>query len=105
MYANLTLSTILVLNTISYYRGHWYPFCINYTKTSQTLTGTISAAGGKRVIVKAEVPEHLDSFRKSTGYTESAILDPENVFAKELKRRGLLHIAISEMSGYAHGMV
>lgn len=52
----------------------------------------------------AEVPEHLDSFRESTGYTESAIVDLENVLAKELKKRELFNIAISEMSGYAHGM-
>lgn len=104
MYANLTLSTKLELNYILDYRGHWCPFCVNYTKSLQTLTGKISAAGGKTVIVTAEVPEHLEAFRKSTGYTETAIVDPENVLAKELKRRGLLDIAITEKSGYAHGV-
>jgi peroxiredoxin len=68
------------------------------------LTSKISAAGGKTVIVTAEAPEHLDAFQKSTGYTETAIVDPENDLAKELKTRGLLDIAISEKLGYPNGM-
>lgn len=68
------------------------------------MTSKISAAGGKTVIVTSEVPEHLEAFQKSTGYTETAIVDPENTLANELKKRGLLDIAISEKAGYAHGM-
>lgn len=68
------------------------------------LTSKISAAGGKTVIVTAEAPEHLDAFQKSTGYRETAIVDPENALSKELKTRGLLDIAISEKSGYPNGM-
>jgi hypothetical protein len=68
------------------------------------LTGKISAAGGETAIVTADVAEHLETFRKSTRYTETTIVDSENILAKKLKKRGLLDIAITEKSAYAHGM-
>lgn len=55
-------------------------------------------------MVTAEVPEHLGAFRSTTGYTETTIVDPENILAAELKKRGLIDIAISERSGYEHGL-
>jgi peroxiredoxin len=107
LYADLSRFTPIqhfVLNHFADYRGHWCPFCISYTKALQTLTSKISAARGKTVIATAEAHEHLDAFRKSTGYTETAIVDPENALAKELNTRGLLDIAISEKPGYPNGM-
>ena len=43
--------------------------------------------------------------RTASGYEGETIVDPENVLAKELKRRGLLDLAISDRKGYPQGMV
>ena len=43
--------------------------------------------------------------RTASGYTGETIVDPENVLAIELKRRGVIDVAISEHKGYPHGMV
>jgi hypothetical protein len=43
--------------------------------------------------------------RAASGYTGETIVDTENVLAKELKSRGVIDVAISERSGYPHGMV
>ena len=61
-------------------------------------------AHGNAVIVTAEPAEHLAATRAKTGYGGNAIVDPDNVLAAELKRRGLLNVAISEKAGYPHGM-
>ena len=61
-------------------------------------------AHGNAVIVTAEPAEHLAATRAKTGYGGNAIVDPDNVLAAELKRRGLLNVAISEKAGYSHGM-
>ena len=61
-------------------------------------------AHGNAVIVTAESAEHLAATRAKTGYGGNAIVDPDNVLAAELKRRGLLNVAISEKAGYPHGM-
>ena len=42
--------------------------------------------------------------RALSGYTGEMIADPENLLAKELKRRGVLDVAISDRGGYPHGM-
>ena len=42
--------------------------------------------------------------RSASGYTGDTIVDPDNLLAKELKRRGLLDVAISDKKGYKHGM-
>lgn len=42
--------------------------------------------------------------RAASGYTGEVIVDSENLLAKELKRRGVLNVAISEKEGYPHGM-
>ena len=62
------------------------------------------AAHGTPLIVTAEVETHLGATRSQTGYNGEAIVDPENLLAKELKGRGLLDVAISDKSGYEHGM-
>ena len=43
--------------------------------------------------------------RAASGFDGETIVDPENLLAKELKRRGLLDLAISDHKGYPHGMV
>ena len=56
------------------------------------------------MIVTAEDPKFLPDMRSKTKYSGEAIVDPENVLAAELKSRGLVDVAISEKSGYPHGM-
>jgi hypothetical protein len=49
----------------------------------------------------------LEATRASTGYTGAAIVDPENLLAAELKRRGWVDVAISiapRFWEYPHGM-
>ena len=86
------------------YRGHWCPFCMSYLRTFASLARDIKAAGGVPVIATAEPSEHLASTRASTGYDGEAIVDPQNLLAEELRRRGLIEVAITEKKGYAHGM-
>lgn len=43
--------------------------------------------------------------RAASGYTGETIVDPENLLAKELARRGVIDVAISAHKGYPHGMV
>lgn len=57
----------------------------------------------------AEVPEHLDKFRASTGFSDTVIVDPENELAKHLKKKELLDVAITDsqlyqLRGYKHGL-
>jgi len=56
------------------------------------------------VIVTSETSEHLPATRKATGYEGLAIVDPSNSLATELKKRGLIDIAISKWNGYENGM-
>ena len=56
------------------------------------------------MIVTAEPEEHLAATRKATGYEGTAIIDTNNSLATELKKRGLLDVAISKMIGYKHGL-
>ncbi|KAJ7756069.1 hypothetical protein DFH07DRAFT_742893 [Mycena maculata] len=87
-----------------FYRGHWCPFCRGWLSTLATLSPAIVAAGGTPVIITAEVEKYPDDTRAATKYDGKAIVDPENRLAKELDSRGLVHVAISERSGYDHGM-
>jgi hypothetical protein len=77
---------------------------MSYLKTLHNLEGPIAAAGGKIIAVTAEPLEHLPSTRKATGYDGLVIIDEANSLAKELKRRGLVDVAISERKGYREGM-
>jgi hypothetical protein len=54
--------------------------------------------------VTSEPEIHLATTRQSTGYGGESIVDPENILAKHFKEKGLLDVAISEKSGYEHGM-
>ena len=42
--------------------------------------------------------------RQATGYDGETIVDVENLLVKELARRGIIDVAISEKKGYPHGM-
>ncbi|KAK3054592.1 hypothetical protein LTR09_004321 [Extremus antarcticus] len=89
---------------VVYYRGHWCPFCTLSLKQLHEIESNIVAAHGTPLIVTAEVETHLGAIRSQTGYTGDAIVDPENLLASDLKRRGLLDVAISDKAGYEHGM-
>jgi hypothetical protein len=52
----------------------------------------------------AEPEIHLSATRSATGYTGDAIVDPSHLLVKELKRRGLLDVAITERKGYEYGV-
>ena len=43
--------------------------------------------------------------RAATGYKGETIVDPQNLLAAELKRRGIVDVAVSEKKGYPYGMV
>jgi hypothetical protein len=71
------------------------------------ISGEIKAAGGAVAAATAEVPDHLEKVRASTGLADSVIVDPENLLAKELKDKGLLDVAVSDsqfyrLRGYKH---
>ena len=70
----------------------------------QSLSPRITAAGGHVFAVTSEAESELPKMRTASGYTGETIVDPENLLAKELKRRGVLDVAISEKKGYPHGM-
>jgi peroxiredoxin len=91
------------------YRGFWCPFCIAHLKELAALSSDIKAAGGTLLAVTADPPENLEKTRSSTGFSDTVIVDPENILAKELKNRGTLDVAISTngaawLRGYKHGM-
>ena len=77
---------------------------MSYLKTFASLTSDIKAMGGTPIIATAEPVEHLDSTRTKTGYDGEVIIDTQNLLAAELKRRGLLEVAITEKKRYEHGM-
>lgn len=86
------------------YRGAWCPFCQAYLRQLQALSSDIAAEGGKVFTVTAEAESELPKMRAASGYTGETIVDPENQLTKELKRRGIIDIAISNHKGYPHGM-
>ena len=86
------------------YRGSWCPFCQAYLKQLESLSGSISAAGGKVFTVTSEAASELDKMRAASGYKGKMLVDTENVLAKELKRRDIIDVAISDHKGYLHGM-
>ncbi|KAF7976228.1 hypothetical protein HWV62_7252 [Athelia sp. TMB] len=89
---------------VVYYRGHWCPFCISYLKALAGIESQITALNGKVLAVTSEPQSHSAATRKLSGFTGEILVDTENLLAAELKKRGLLHVAISEKAGYEHGM-
>jgi hypothetical protein len=77
---------------------------MGYLKTLHTLSAKISSAGGKIIVVTAESANFISETRKATGYEGLIIVDEKNELANELKRRGLVDVAISEKKGYENGM-
>ena len=77
---------------------------MSYLKDLRALEEEITGAHGKAVIVTAEPMTHLAETRLKTGYKGDVIVDTENMLVAELKRRGLLSVALSDKSGYPHGM-
>jgi hypothetical protein len=69
-----------------------------------SLSSTITAAHGTPLIVTAEPEIHLSATRSATDYAGAAIVDPSHLLAKDLKRRRLLDVAITEKKGYQHGV-
>ena len=47
---------------------------------------------------------HLVATRTGSKYNGTAIVDTKNILAAELKKRGLIDVAISNKGGYEHGM-
>ena len=92
------------LTCLTVYRGHWCPFCQAYLKQLQSLQGRITAAGGSVFTVTAENQSELPKMREASGFTGETIVDTENLLVKELQRRGIIDVAISEKKGYPHGM-
>ena len=43
--------------------------------------------------------------RATSGYLGETIVDPETILAHELKRRGVIDVAISDHAGYPNGMM
>ena len=54
--------------------------------------------------VTSEDENELSATQRASGFTGEVIVDPENLLAKELKKRRLLDVAISEKNGYPNGM-
>jgi hypothetical protein len=77
---------------------------MGYLRSFASLTESIIAKGGVPVIITAEDASQLDAVRNTTGYTREAMSDPDHLLATELKKRGLLNVAITEKSGYPHGV-
>ena len=77
---------------------------MSYLKNLQSLAGQITAANGTTIIVTAEPVVHLPASRSASGYDGLAIVDPGNILAAELNKRGVLQLAISNKSGYVDGM-
>ncbi|CAF9927437.1 MAG: hypothetical protein HETSPECPRED_006586 [Heterodermia speciosa] len=88
-----------------FYRGAWCPFCQAYLKTLESIRPSITSAGGAVLAVTAEPASELPKMRTASGYDGETLVDTEHLLARELKRRGLIDVAISERKGYAEGMV
>ncbi|KAE8446259.1 hypothetical protein EG329_012345 [Mollisiaceae sp. DMI_Dod_QoI] len=87
-----------------FFRGHWCPFCISYLRTLTSLIPNITSSSGTVVICTSEPANFLPETRKASGYTGTAIVDPENELAGYLRTKGWLDVAISEKKGYEKGM-
>ena len=55
--------------------------------------------------VTSEPAQHAEATRAASGYSAGELLvDTENKLAQELKRRGVVEVAVSSHRGYEHGM-
>ncbi|TAQ88402.1 hypothetical protein B7494_g3260 [Chlorociboria aeruginascens] len=90
---------------VVFYRGTWCPFCISYLKTLSTMQSKINGANGTTLAVTSQPSSFLPALRSSTNYSGPTINDPSNTLVKDLEKRGLIKLVISEKKGYEHGMV
>lgn len=97
-------STLSANNPNVDYRGHWCPFCLSYLRDFSSLSSALTAKNGTSLIVTAEPEIHLSATRSATGYTGAVIVDSSHLLAKELKRRGLLDVSVTEKKGYRYGV-
>jgi hypothetical protein len=86
------------------YRGSWCPFCISYLRSLQSLSPSITALGGRPVIITSENASFLQRTREKTEYQGDAIADPQNELIPWVKERWGWDIAVSEKNGYEWGM-
>lgn len=56
---------------------------MSYLKSLQSLTPSITAAGGTPLIISAEPAENVEKSRAASGYTGAAISDPDNFIASQ----------------------
>jgi hypothetical protein len=70
---------------------------------TQALTGSIAASNGTLAAVTSEPASELAATRSASGYTGKVIADPDNVLAQELKRRGLVDVAVGVAGGVGAG--
>ena len=77
---------------------------MSYLKSLQSLTPSITAAGGTSLTISAEPSENVEKSRAASGYTGAAISDPDNFIASKMRERGSVDVAITAKNGYPHGM-
>ena len=77
---------------------------MSWLKSLLSLKPNIEARGGAVLLMTSESPDWTQTVRDTTAYKDTIIIDPENKLAAELKKRGLIDLAISSKSGYPHGM-
>ena len=77
---------------------------MSYLHKLQSLLTPINTKSGIVVAVTAEPETELPRTRAASGYQGTVIVDPANILATELGRRGLLDVAVTSKSGYQHGM-
>ena len=75
-----------------------------YLKDFEKLVPFIKQANGTPVIITAEEEKYLPDTLATTGFSGESIVDPENQLAQRLESLGKLNVAISEKSGYPHGL-
>lgn len=86
------------------YRGSWCPFCIAYIKSLEQILPQITQNNGKAVIITSEPSAKLEDVLMSTKYTGEAIVDADTSLARELKKRNIIDVALTNKRGYPHGM-
>jgi len=77
---------------------------MSYLKTLESINKDIESKGGKVLAITSEIASELPNTRKASGYTGEIVVDTQNKLATELKKFGLLDVAISEKKGYEFGM-
>lgn len=77
---------------------------MSYLKSLQSLTPSITAAGGTPLTITAEPAANVEKSRAASGYTGAAISDPDNFIAAKMRERGSVDVAVTAKNGYPHGL-